>query len=94
MYFIRLLFIISISFQSIVYANSEGYDHILGVYVEFDEDCFEEGDSFYMFDYSDGNYHYIDIYDMNNYNDRVQIEIYDYTKDELRYIDLESNVCD
>ena len=94
MYFIRLLFIISILFQSIVYANSEGYDHILGAYVEFDEDCFEEGDSFYMFDYSDGNYHYIDIYDMNNYNDRVQIEIYDYTKDELRYIDLESNVCD
>tara|TARA_B100001057_G_scaffold304073_1_gene304246 strand:+ start:4199 stop:4447 length:249 start_codon:yes stop_codon:yes gene_type:complete len=81
-------------FQNIVYASSEGYDYSLGAYVEFDEGCFGEGDSFYMFDYSDGNYHYIDIYEMNNYNDTVQIEIYDYTKGELRYIDLESNVCD
>ena len=63
-------------------------------YVEFDEDCFHEGDSLYMYDYSDGNYHYIDIYDMDGYDDGDEIEIYDYEKGEYRYIDLGDDVCD
>ena len=91
---ITLLFIISIFFPRMVYANAEGYDYGKGTYVEFDEDCFHEGDSLYMYDYSDGNYHYIDIYDMDGYDDGDEIEIYDYEKGEYRYIDLEDDVCD
>ena len=47
-----------------------------------------------MYDYSDGNYHYIDIYDMDGYDDGDEIEIYDYENGEYRYIDLEDDVCD
>ena len=46
-----------------------------------------------MFDYADGEYHLIDINEMNGYNNGDQIEIYDYDNAEFRSIDLEENIC-
>ena len=94
MYRILLLSIMFFLYSKIVFANPEGYDYILGTYVEFDEDCFHEGDNLYMYDYSSGNYHVIDIYKMDGYNDGDEIEVYDYENAKYRYIDLEDDICD
>jgi hypothetical protein len=89
-----ILLILLMLVPRIVFANPEGYDYNTGSYVEFDEDCFHEGDNLYMYDYLDGSYHIIDIYDMDGYEDGDEIEIYDYENGEYRYIDLEDDVCD
>ena len=91
---ILLLSIMLILLTKMVFANPEGYDYTSGTYVEFDEDCFHEGDSLYIYDYSSGNYHLIDIYNMDGYDDGDEIEVYDYERGEYRYIDLEDDVCD
>lgn len=89
-----LIFFTTLIFSPLTaFANPEGYDVYSGSYVEFDEECFHEGDSFYMFDYADGEYHLIDINEMNGYNNGDQIEIYDYDNAEFRSIDLEENIC-
>ena len=67
-------------FPTFLYSYPEGYDYYLtSNYVEFDENCFHEGDDLYMYDYSTGSYH--------------MIEIYDYNFGRYRYIDLEDDVC-
>ena len=93
MKFFLIFFTILIFSAHPAFTNSEGYDYYSGSYVEFDEDCFHEGDSFYMYDYSDGEYHLIDIYEMDGYNNGDQIEIYDYDNAEFRSIDLEEKIC-
>lgn len=81
-------------FPSFLYSYTEGYDYYFtGNYVEFDESCFHEGDDLYMYDYSTGNYHSIEIYYMNGYDYGDEIEIYDYNFGKYRYIDLEDDVC-
>lgn len=81
-------------FPTFLYSYPEGYDYYLtSNYVEFDENCFHEGDDLYMYDYSTSSYHMIEIYDMDGYDDGDEIEIYDYTFGRYRYIDLEDDVC-
>jgi hypothetical protein len=90
----KLSLIIFILVNLNVYSGPEGYDYYdSGGYVEFDEDCFHEGDSLYMFDYATSEYHSVSIEDMDCYQDGCEIEIYDYAKGSYRYIDLEDDIC-
>ena len=78
----------------ISYAGVEGYDwYLTSNWVEFDEDCFREGDSFYMYDWSTSNWHIIDIENIGCYRNGCEIEIYDWTISEYRHIDLEDDLC-
>ena len=81
-------------FPKFLTKDPQGYDFFpTRNYVEFDKKCFYEGDDLYLYDYSTGSYHMIEIYDMDGYDDGDEIEIYDYTFGRYRYIDLEDDVC-
>jgi hypothetical protein len=93
-FFKILLVFIFIFLSTSSYANTEGYDWYLTTsWVEFDGDCFIEGDNIYMYDWSSSNYHIVDIEDIACYSSGCEIEIYDYTFSSYRYIELEEDLC-
>ena len=75
-------------------ASTNGYDYKNDTLVEFEDDCFYEGDALYMYDFIDESYHFVIINNLNTDGDNVKIDIYDNTKEEERYIDLIDNICD
>jgi len=76
------------------YAVVEGYDWWSSLdWVEFEEDCFREGDDIYMYDWRTSNYHIVEIENIDCYQDGCEVEIYDWELSEYRSIELEEDLC-
>ena len=47
-----------------------------------------------MYDYQTGNYHAIEVQNVQCNGSGCEIEFYDYEFSEYRYVDLEESMCD
>ena len=68
----------------------DGYDYDSGDYVEIDKgNLVRTGRDIEIYDYGDGEYHDVEVQDINRYGSRVEVEVYDYETGEYRTLEME-----